>query len=175
MYNTQFKVKYNEIKQELCSKLKTKTEKEYEENSDDPEVSEYEYEYSSEDVIDICNKLYIDEFISVFDAEDLFDDKIVLGIKYVFEQMCINTEFSKIIEDISQIALKTFPLTDELTEQKLLDFKQLIILTLFSKNIFYITHMCICQQLETGIIDDDLLVQLKAGSIDLLTKQCPDI
>ena len=32
-----------------------------------------------------------------------------------------------------------------------------ILLTLFSENIFYITHKCICQQITTGHIDTDLL------------------
>ena len=32
-----------------------------------------------------------------------------------------------------------------------------ILLTMFSENIFYITHKCICQQITTGHIDTDLL------------------
>jgi hypothetical protein len=166
-YNTQFKVKYKEIEEELCLKLKNKTEKEYEENSDE------EYEYKSEDVIDICHKLYIDEFISVFDAENILDDKIDLGMKYVFEQMCLNIEFNKIIEEMTQISLKTFMPNCELDEQKISDLKQLITLTLFSQNIFYITHKCICQQLKTGTIDDVLLVQLKSNSLEHLKLLCP--
>jgi hypothetical protein len=81
MYNTQFKVKYREIEQELCSKLKDKTEKEYNENPDD------EYEYTSEDIVDICHKLYIDEFMSVFGADNILEDKIDLGMKHIFEKM----------------------------------------------------------------------------------------
>jgi hypothetical protein len=167
MYNTEFKVKYKEIEEELCLKLKNKTEEEYEENSDE------EYEYKKEDVIDICHKLYIDEFISVFGADDILDDKIDLGMKYVFEQMCLNIEFNKIIEEMTQISLKTFMPNCELDEQKISDLKQLITLTLFSQNIFYITHKCICQQFETGTIDDDLLVQLKSHSLEHLKLLCP--
>jgi hypothetical protein len=169
MYNTQFKVKYNDIKEELILKLKDKTEKEKEEDSDD------EYEYSSQDVIDICHKLYIDEFISVFNAENILDDKIDLGMKYVFDKMCMNPEFKIIIEEMSQIALKTFSPNNDYDEEKLLDLKQLIILTLFSQQTFYIMHKCVCQQIELGIIDNELLVQLKAHSIDVLKKQSPNI
>jgi len=169
MYNTQFKVKYNDIKEELILKLKDKTEKEKEEDSDD------EYEYSSQDVIDICHKLYIDEFISVFNAENILDDKIDLGMKYVFDKMCMNPEFKIIIEEMSQIALKTFSPNNDYDEQKLLDLKQLIILTLFSQQTFYIMHKCVCQQIELGTIDNELLVQLKAHSIDVLKTQSPNI
>ena len=167
MYNTQFKVKYNEIEQELCVKLKEKTPQEYEENSDE------EYEYSTQDVIDISHKLYIDEFISVFGANDILDDKIDVGMKYIFEKMCTNVEFNKIIEEMSQLALNAYLPDKEFQDQQLLDFKQLITLILFSKNIFYITHKCICQHLELGTIDDELLVDLRAHSVNHLKKQCP--
>ena len=39
---------------------------------------------------------------------------------------------------------------------------------LFSQNIFYITHKCICQQIELNTIDDDLLVTLKQKCIETL-------
>lgn len=164
-YNTQFTVKYNDIEKELIHKLKNKTPEEYEENSDE------EHEYSSEDVLDICNKLYRDELISVFGADDLVDDKIDLGMKYVFEKMSINTEFHKIIEEMTQICINTFLKNEEIDEQKLLDIKQLITITLFSQDIFYITHKCICQQIEVGTIDNYLLVQLRKHSVDLFKNQ----
>ena len=56
MYNTKFKVKYFEIEEELLHRLKNKIPKEHEDNEDD------EYEYSNQDILDICNKLYRDEF-----------------------------------------------------------------------------------------------------------------
>jgi hypothetical protein len=185
MYNTQFKVKYHDIEEELVLKLKDKTGKEKEkekekeanpkvnENSDDTEDSEYEY--SSQDVIDICHKLYIDEFISVFNCENILDDKIDLGMKYVFDKMCMNPEFKIIIEEMSQIALKTFSPNNDYDEEKLLDIKQLIILTLFSQQTFYIMHKCVCQQIELGTIDNELLIQMKAHSIDILKNQSPNI
>jgi hypothetical protein len=179
MYNTQFKVKYHDIQEALVLKLKDKTETEKE---DDPKVNENfddtedsEYEYSSQDVLDICHKLYIDEFISVFNCDNLLDDKIDLGMKYVFDKMCMNPEFNNIIEEMSQIAMNTFLPNDEHDEQKLLDLKQLITLTLFSQDIFYIMHKCVCQQIELGTIDNELIVQLKSHSIDILKKQCPNI
>jgi hypothetical protein len=164
-YNTQFKVKYNDIEKELIHKLKNKTPEEYEENPDE------EHEYSAEDVLDICNKLYRDELLSVFGADDFVDDKIDLGMKYVFEKMCTNTEFHKIIEEMTQLCINTFLQNEQIDEQKLLDLKQMIIITLFSQHVFYITHKCVCQQIEVGTIDDELLVELKKHSIELFKNQ----
>lgn len=160
-YNTQFKVKYNDIEKELIYKLKNKTPEKYEENPDE------EYNFSSQDVLDICNKLYRDELSSVFGADDIVDDKIDLGMKQVFEKMCINIEFNKIIEELTQICINSFLQN----EQKLLDLKQMIIIILFSQDIFYITHKCACQQIEVGTIDNDLLIELKKHSIDLFKNQ----
>ena len=47
----------------------------------------------------------------------------------------------------------------------------MIALTLFSKDVFHIFHKCICQQLIIGNIEQDLLVELRQASIDLLNKQ----
>jgi hypothetical protein len=176
MYNTLFKVKYHDIEEELVLKLKDKPEKgDEDKEKGDKENSDDEYEYSSQDVIDICHKLYIDEFISVFNCENIVDDKIDLGMKYVFDKMCMNAEFKIIIEEMSQIAINIFLPNNEHNEQQLLDIKQLILLTLFSQDIFYIMHKCVCQQIELGTIDNKLTVQLKAHSIDLLKKQSPNI
>ena len=82
MYNTQFNVKYYDIKEELTMKLKCETE---------------EYEYSVDDVMDICNKLYRDELLSVFWAENFMDDKLDNGLKYVYETMMKNDKFKDII------------------------------------------------------------------------------
>ena len=163
-YNTQFKVKYNDIEQELINKLKDKPPEECRENPDE------EHEYSTQDVLDICNKLYRDELLSVFGADnfdDNFNDKIDLGMKHIYEQMCINTEFYKIIEEMTQTLLQTTLLNEEIDEQKLSNLKQLITIMLFSKDLFYITHKCICQQINIGTIDNDLLVELRKCFIDL--------
>lgn len=159
MYNTQFKVKYKNIEQELIHNLKNKI-------PDDPNVNEYEY--TSEDVLDICNKLYRDEFLSVFGAEDITDDIIDKGIKYVYDIMINNTKFKEIIDELSKFGINQFIKNEEISNEKTESIKQLLLLILFSQNIFYITHKCICQQIELGTIDDDLLVELRNNSIDLL-------
>lgn len=165
MYNTQFKVKYNEIEDELLHKLKDKTPEEYVENPDE------EHEYSSQDVLDICNKLYRDELLSVFGAEDLSDDNIDKGMLYVFENMMMNDNFKEIINEMETILINSFLKTEEVTPEKQDSLKYLLLLTLFSQHLFHITHKCICQQIETGIIHNDLLIQLRKHSSDIVKNQ----
>lgn len=165
MYNTQFKVKYNEIEEELIHKLKVKTPEEYVENPDE------EHEYSSQDVLDICNKLYRDELLSVFGAEDLSDDNIDKGMLYVFDNMMKNDNFKEIINEMETTLINSFPKTEEVTPEKQESLKYLLLLTLFSQHLFHITHKCICQQIETGIINNDLLVELRKHSVDIVKNQ----
>lgn len=162
MYNTKFQVKYNDIEDELTHKLKDKTPQEYDENSDE------EYEYSSQDVIDICDKLYRDELLSVFGADDITDHKIEQGFKYVFDIIITNIKFKDIIDELTQISLEQFLKNETINEDKSEGLRQLILCTLFSKHVFYITHKCVCQQIETGIIDDTLLVELRNHTVDLI-------
>ena len=175
MYDTKFIVRYRNIQEELNIILK----KENEEDN----------QYSSQDILDICNKLYRDELCSVFYAEDIMDDKIDKGMKSVFDIMLVNPDFKSIIDkkkellllkesknleleldtvnlELDTVNLDTVNLESVNLESVNLDTINLdvinleILLTLFSENIFYITHKCICQQITTGHIDTDLLENL---------------
>lgn len=165
MYNFKFIVKYNDIEEELIHKLKVKTSEEYEENPDE------EYKYSSQDVLDICNKLYRDEFMSVFGAKELTDDKIDKGINYVYDYMIINVHFKEIINEMETILINGSIKNKEFSTEKQETIRQLILISLFSQHLFHITHKCICQQFELGMIDNDLLVELRKHSVDLANKQ----
>ena len=163
MYDTKFIVRYHDIQEELVLILKKEEEEE-----------KYD-QYSSQDILDICNKLYRDELCSVFYAEDIMDDKIDKGMRTVFDIMLVNPDFKAIIDKMKELLLlresKNLELELELEsesdtvnlESVNLDTINLdtinleILLTLFSENIFYITHKCICQQITTGHIDTDLL------------------
>ena len=168
MYNTQFKVKYNDIEEELLHKLKNKSEEEYTVNPDP------EYEYSTQDVLDICSKLYRDELLSVFYVEDLTDDTFDKNLNYVYEIMITNYTFINIIEQFKKIideirngeGIISNTDFDEDTHKRL---RQMIFMCLFNKNIFYITHKCICQQIELGAIDEELIVELRKKSVDVFT------
>ena len=170
MYDTKFIVRYHDIQEELVLILK----KEEEEKRGVKPVEDYQY--SSQDILDICNKLYRDELCSVFYAEDIIDDKIDKGMKYVFDLMLVNPDFKAIIDKKKvllllkesknlELELDTVDLESGLDAVNLetvnLDVINLeILLTLFSENIFYITHKCICQQITTGHIDTELLSKL---------------
>jgi hypothetical protein len=136
-------VKYNDIQEELLK------------NNND------ESEYSNEDILDICNKLYRDELVSVFYADDLLDDKIDSGMKYILEKMLENNDF-KLLTNEAIVKFKNSCIEEEEEgEERENNFKMILILTMFSQECFYLFHRCICQQLTLGIIEIDLLVQLK--------------
>ena len=155
MYKTDFKVKYHDIEQELIEKNKSTCE------------------YDNQDILDICEKLYRDEFISVFDAENIYDDKIDIGMKYVYNKLILNKEFNNFFEEMKNI-LFTHELinTPDLTDDQMINFTNnsdfIILLTLFSQPNFFITHNCICQQFKEGIIDNDLIHVLKNNTRKLL-------
>ena len=145
MYNTQFKVKYNDIETELVEKL------------NNMETTEY----NLEDVSDICSKLYRDELMTVFDVNFILDDRIDKGMKNVYEIMMANSNFKQLAYD-----LKDNYFQEIIQHQGEED--QVLLMILFSQNIFYIMHKCICQQIELNIINDDLLVTLKQKCIETL-------
>jgi hypothetical protein len=155
MYNTNFKVKYHDIKEELTWKLKNKTPEELE-NNPDPE-----YEYSNQDILDICDKLYIDELASVFYADNFLDDKVDIGARYILEKMMDNNDFKTIVNEAKQTYLPTLDPLDSEKQCFMENADFIIILSFFQKEFFYIFHKCICQQLTLGNIDAELLNELK--------------
>ena len=91
--------------------------------------------------------------------------------------MMANEKFLKIAYDVEETYLQEFiqsqnkgeadkPEAAEADQEK--RFKQLLLMILFSQDIFYIMHKCICQQIELNIINDDLLVALKQKCIETL-------
>jgi hypothetical protein len=164
MYNTQINVKYNEIETELTNKLN----------------NEETTGYNLEDVSDICSKLYRDELMTVFDVHYIFDDRIDKGMKNVYNIMKKNEKFKQITDDLidtyyqNNIQSQNKREADqieatEVTEADQLEqVRHLVLLILFSQDIFYIMHKCICQQIEQCTIDDDLLVTLKQQCIEII-------
>jgi hypothetical protein len=146
MYNTNFVVKYHDIQEELLEKNKTTLE------------------YEDQDILDICDKLYRDELCSVFYAEDILDDKIDQGYKFVYDKMILNERFKSVISEINKI-LSDKNISDGFSKEENEQNEQndnydfFILLTLYSKELFYFTHKCICQQFTLATIDNDLLVQ----------------
>jgi len=152
MYNTNFIVKYYYIQEELLVKNKKALE------------------YDDQDILDVCDKLYRDELCSVFYTDDILDDKIDQGYKFVYDKMILNEQFKSIISEINNI-LSDKNISDDFSKEKdeqKDNYEFFIILTLFSKDMFYLTHKCICQQFTLGTIDNDLLSQLLEKSRQIL-------
>ena len=171
MYNTQFNVKYNDIEEELISKLNNKLTNTFDKDEDESE----DYEYTHQDVLDICDKLYHDELLSVFNVECITENNIDDIMKYVYDMMNLNTNFKLIIDEITQNCIKEFLQNTndkntkyETIKEKEENIRQISLIFLFSKDVFYITHKCVCQQINLGVIDTDLLVVLKNKSADIL-------
>jgi hypothetical protein len=151
IYNTQFKVKYYDIEQELLTKCEKNKE----------------IEYTKQDVLDICDKLYRDELISVFLGDtneeidylniDDINDNINNTIKELYNTILVNTQFKQLIEEVSETCFGTKETVN-----------YMVLFALFSHQLFHLTHKCICQYLETGIIDITLFLQLKYLTIKLL-------
>lgn len=146
-YNTTFEVKYFDIYKEL-------TEKKKNENND---------EYSLEDILDVCNKLYMDEYASVFYAEDILDDKIDIGMRKVLELMKENESF---VSFLNEIYGELFGYDKELydnnnNKQNNEDNQYYVFLSLFNYETFYLIHKIVCSQLNTSIINNDMLIDLK--------------
>jgi len=153
MYNTNFIVKYYYIQEELLEKNKKALE------------------YDDQDILDVCDKLYRDELCSVFFTDDILDDKIDQGYKFVYDKMILNEQFKSIISEINNI-LSDKNISDDFSKEKdeqKDNYEFFIILTLFSKDMFYLTHKCICQQFTLGTIDNDLLSQLLEKSRQILS------
>jgi hypothetical protein len=149
MYNDDFEVKYFDIKNELLNNL-NKEQHTYEDNN-------VEYKYNNEDIEIICDKLYHDEYISVFYANTIFDDKIDINMKKLYNLLMSNDLFKQTIIDIN-IKLQT---TEDLNNDY--DFNYVIFMSLFNQECFYLTHKLICMFLKYNTIDNDLLVLLQTN------------
>jgi hypothetical protein len=135
-------------------------------DSDDDE----DYKYTRQDIMYICEKLYRDELISVFDAESLEDPKMDAGIKMVFERLIKHDEFSKFLVELSPHVVDN---SKAKTEQELFNYKRnsdyLLFITMFSQQLFYLTHQCICKMLVEGHVGDELMNELKSKLITIFS------
>ena len=129
-------------------------------------------EYTVEDVHLICEKLYRDEILSVFEVESSNDPNMDIGIKRVIEKMIDNVKFKQLLEDIKHeiIDVTKFTGTPEEIANMVRNSEYLIFITLFSQHVFYITHRCICQLFTANEIDPELMDHLKNRTISLFKR-----
>ncbi len=129
---------------------------------DDDDSDDEDYKYTREDIAYICDKLYRDELLSVFDADSLEDPKMDAGIKMVFEHLIKHDEF---IDFLKELSPKVMDKSNVKTEQEQFNFKRntdyLIFITMFSNPVFYLTHKCICKMLVNEHVGDELIGELK--------------
>jgi hypothetical protein len=162
-YDTNFKVRYYDIETELITKIKNRLP----ENAD--------LGYNIQDVMDICSKLYKDELTAVFGAVDIYDSKLPDGFKFLEDLLNSHPVIKEIIDEMTQICINEIILENgsiENREEKEKDIREIIVITLFSQHLFHITHVCVCQLLETGKIDEAVITKLKKFSVDAF-KQKP--
>jgi hypothetical protein len=137
-------------------------------NGSDDEDEE-DLEYTLEDVHIICDKLYRDELLSVFNVTSTEDENMDAGIKSAIEQMINNQSFRQLLDDIkgNLVDFQNFSGTPEELENMKRNTEYLIFITLFSQKLFYLTHICLCQLFTVGEIDTELLLKIKDKTIDL--------
>ena len=136
------------------------------------EDEEEDIEYTMDDVHLICEKLYRDELLSVFEVETINDGNMDVGIKKVIEKMIENPKTKKMLEDIKHDLVDFSSFTGTSTEMENIrrNADYIIFITLFSQHIFYITHICVCQLFTTNDIDDEVVNFLKERMINLFKK-----
>lgn len=138
-------------------------------NGSDDDEDEEDLEYTLEDVHIICDKLYRDELLSVFNVTSTEDENMDAGIKSAIEQMINNQSFRQLLDDIkgNLVDFQNFSGTPEELENTKRNTEYLIFITLFSQKLFYLTHICLCQLFTVGEIDPELLLKIKDKTIDL--------
>ena len=183
IYNIEYKVKYDDIKEELLYKLTGKnhvannsieqTENKVDVNNSD-EDEDKEYTYSVQDIVDVCDKLYRDELLSVFYADSIVDDKIDKGIQFISNKMMQNPNIKQLAEDL--VAVISHQMMNEVSNDTDEERKESVpisslvsvaMTSFFRQETFSIWHKCICQQTTTDTIDENLLVELRNKSVDL--------
>jgi len=160
-YNIEFEVKYNTIREELLDKINLNT------------IANIKSEYNEEDIFSICTNLYQHELIQVFYASSLLDNKIDKGIQYIYDNLLSKYEpFIKILNSSKNYLFSCnnndYSLTSTQKENLEQNSLYFFILILFSENIFYLTHQCICQLIKYNKIELPLLINLDTKLNEML-------
>ena len=166
------KEEIKEVKEEPIKEVKEEPIKEEVVKKEEDEDEDEDIEYTMEDVHLICEKLYRDELLSVFEVETINDGNMDAGIKKVIEKMVENPKTKKMLEDIKKDLVDFTSFTGTPTEMENIrrNADYIIFITLFSQHIFYITHICVCQLFTINDIDDELVNLLKERMINLFKK-----
>ena len=146
--------------------------KEANDDDDDDDDDCESIEYSMDDVHLICEKLYRDELLSVFEVETINDPNMDAGIKRVINKMIDNTTFKKFLDEVKNELIDFTSISGNPTEIDNVrnNAEYVIFITLFSQHVFFITHRCICQLFTVDDVDPNLLDRLKDKTIGLFKR-----
>jgi hypothetical protein len=163
-------IKVEEIKVEVQKEEPKKTESTVDDDDDDDDCEDIEY--TMDDVHLICEKLYRDELLSVFEVETINDPNMDAGIKRVIKKMIDNTKFKQFLDEVKNELIDFSSISGTPTEIDNVrrNAEYVIFITLFSQHVFYITHKCICQLFTVDDVDPNLLDRLKDKTISLFKK-----
>lgn len=130
---------------------------------DDDDSDEEDLEYTLEDVQIICDKLYRDELLSVFNVSSTEDEQMDAGIKASIERLIDNKDFRDFLDDVKNqlIDFENFVGNPAEMENMKRNSEYLIFITMFSQKLFYLTHICLCQLFTVNEIDTELLLKIK--------------
>ena len=152
--------------------LEPKKEANDDDDDDDDDDDCESIEYSMDDVHLICEKLYRDELLSVFEVETINDPNMDAGIKRVINKMIDNTTFKKFLDEVKNELIDFTSISGNPTEIDNVrnNAEYVIFITLFSQHVFFITHRCICQLFTVDDVDPNLLDRLKDKTIGLFKR-----
>jgi hypothetical protein len=153
--------------------VEEKPKKEANDADDDDDDDDCEdIEYSMDDVHLICEKLYRDELLSVFEVETINDPNMDAGIKRVINKMIDNTTFKQFLDEVKNELIDFTSISGNPTEIDNVrnNAEYVIFITLFSQHVFFITHKCICQLFTVDDVDPNLLDRLKDKTIGLFKR-----
>ena len=147
MYNTNIVVKYKDIANDLLAKINNSNQ-----DKDDEEG------YTEDDVETICERLYHEEFLAVFDAKDFIDDKIDNEMKELKELLYNNDKFNNMVNECLVKHKRDY---EKEPKFDITMFKDGIFYSMFSYSFFDTSHKIVCQLMETEDFDETLLEPIK--------------
>lgn len=157
LYNTNFEVKYHTIKHELLDKLEQSLKQDFHITDG---ININDFGYNKEDVLNICEKLYRDELLSVLGINNFLEDQMLESMNCAYNVIITNSKFNLIVAEI------TNKLKQEFIDYEETELNDILLIGLFSENVFYITHKCIYQHIQLNTIDDILLIDLRKALLD---------
>ena len=166
-YNTNIDVKYHNIEQDLLEIVATRP-KNYK------PIGEDEHVYTKEDVLDICQKLFNDEVEKVFFEDGIFNmNQMSMSLSSLYHTMIHDIQFKQFFTTLIQNVLENYigsDRTDIYMQNQIMmqNLHQDIFATLFSQQLFHLTHIIISNKLTNTSTSTDMYAKLTIESIKVI-------